>query len=120
MLDTVVAAATPEGIILELHPAALTARFYAILLDLLIRVAVLDVSAILRRRPWSSTRRVRRRESRSRKSRRSPLSVHSALVTRRHWFPWRRERPPLRQSGWTNWLHWQLPSPATRAGLEAL
>src|SRR5437868_6651817 len=41
MLDTVVAAETPEGIILELHPAGLTARFYAFLLDWLIRLAVL-------------------------------------------------------------------------------
>ena len=37
MLDTVVAAETPEGIVLELHPAGLTVRFYAFLLDWLIR-----------------------------------------------------------------------------------
>ncbi len=33
VLDTVVAAETPEGILLELRPAGLSARFYAFLLD---------------------------------------------------------------------------------------
>jgi uncharacterized RDD family membrane protein YckC len=41
MLDTVVAAETPEGIVLELHPAGLPARFYAFLLDWFIRLAIL-------------------------------------------------------------------------------
>ena len=40
MLDTVVAAETPEGIVLELHPAGLPARFYAFVLDWLIRLVV--------------------------------------------------------------------------------
>jgi uncharacterized RDD family membrane protein YckC len=40
-LDTVVAAETPEGILIELRPAGITARFYAFLLDLLIRTGVL-------------------------------------------------------------------------------
>jgi uncharacterized RDD family membrane protein YckC len=41
MLDTVVAAETPEGIVLELHPAGLPARFYAFLLDWLVRLVIL-------------------------------------------------------------------------------
>jgi len=40
VLDTVVAAETPEGILLELRPAGLTARFYAFLLDWLIRLVI--------------------------------------------------------------------------------
>jgi uncharacterized RDD family membrane protein YckC len=40
ILDTLVAAETPEGITLELRPAGLAARFCAFLLDLLIRLAV--------------------------------------------------------------------------------
>ena len=40
VLDTVVAAETPEGILLELRPAGLSARFYAFLLDWLIRLMV--------------------------------------------------------------------------------
>jgi uncharacterized RDD family membrane protein YckC len=40
VLDTIVAAETPEGILLELRPAGLTARTYAFLLDLLIRLVV--------------------------------------------------------------------------------
>jgi uncharacterized RDD family membrane protein YckC len=40
VLDTVVAAETPEGILLELRPAGLSARFYALLLDWLIRLAI--------------------------------------------------------------------------------
>jgi len=42
-LDTIVAAETPEGIMLELRPAGLTARCYAFLLDGLIRLAVIYV-----------------------------------------------------------------------------
>ncbi len=38
-LDTVVAAETPEGILLELRPAGLAVRFYAFLVDWLIRLA---------------------------------------------------------------------------------
>jgi uncharacterized RDD family membrane protein YckC len=41
VLDTIVAAETPEGILLELRPAGLPARFYAFLLDWLIRLGVL-------------------------------------------------------------------------------
>jgi uncharacterized RDD family membrane protein YckC len=40
VLDTVVAAETPEGILLELRPAGLSARFYAFLLDWLIRLMI--------------------------------------------------------------------------------
>ena len=40
VLDTVVAAETPEGILLELRPAGLAARFYAFLLDWLIRLLI--------------------------------------------------------------------------------
>jgi uncharacterized RDD family membrane protein YckC len=40
-LDTVVSAETPEGIVLELRPAGLTARFYAFLIDWLIRLMFL-------------------------------------------------------------------------------
>jgi uncharacterized RDD family membrane protein YckC len=46
ILDTIVAAETPEGILLELRPAGLTARCYAFLLDLLIKLAVLYVFEI--------------------------------------------------------------------------
>jgi uncharacterized RDD family membrane protein YckC len=49
MLDTVVAAETPEGIVLELHPAGLPARFYAFLLDWLIRLGILWGCAIAAR-----------------------------------------------------------------------
>ena len=45
-LDTVVAAETPEGILLELRPAGLSARFYAFLLDWAIRLVVLYVAYI--------------------------------------------------------------------------
>ncbi len=38
VLDTIVTAETPEGILLELRPAGLTGRAYAFLLDLLIRL----------------------------------------------------------------------------------
>lgn len=42
-LDTVVSAETPEGILIELRPAGLTARCYAFAIDLLIRMMVLSV-----------------------------------------------------------------------------
>jgi uncharacterized RDD family membrane protein YckC len=45
-LDTVVAVETPEGILLELRPAGLNARFYAFLLDWVIRLGVLYAAAI--------------------------------------------------------------------------
>ena len=45
-LDTVVTAETPEGILLELRPAGLSARFYAYLIDWLIRLAVVYAAAI--------------------------------------------------------------------------
>lgn len=44
-LDTVVTAETPEGIVIELRPAGLMARFYAFTIDLLIRTMVLSVVA---------------------------------------------------------------------------
>jgi uncharacterized RDD family membrane protein YckC len=51
VLDTVVSVETPEGILLELRPAGLTARAYAFTLDGLIRLAImyggLMVSAFL-------------------------------------------------------------------------
>ena len=40
-LDTVVAVETPEGIVLELRPAGLVVRFYAFVIDWLIRLSVL-------------------------------------------------------------------------------
>jgi uncharacterized RDD family membrane protein YckC len=40
-LDTVVTAETPEGILLELRPAGLSSRFFAFLIDWLIRLAVI-------------------------------------------------------------------------------
>ena len=46
VLDTVVAAETPEGILLELRPAGLSARFYAFLLDWLIRIMIVYAAAI--------------------------------------------------------------------------
>jgi uncharacterized RDD family membrane protein YckC len=46
VLDTVVAAETPEGIVLELRPAGLSARFYAFIVDWLIRLMVLYAAAI--------------------------------------------------------------------------
>jgi uncharacterized RDD family membrane protein YckC len=49
VLDTVVAAETPEGIVLELHPAGLPARFYAFVLDWLIRLVILYGFAIVAR-----------------------------------------------------------------------
>jgi uncharacterized RDD family membrane protein YckC len=49
VLDTVVAAETPEGIVLELHPAGMPIRCYAFLLDWLIRVGILYGCAIIAR-----------------------------------------------------------------------
>jgi uncharacterized RDD family membrane protein YckC len=49
VLDTVVAAETPEGIVLELHPAGLPARFYAFALDWLIRLGILYGVALVAR-----------------------------------------------------------------------
>src|SRR5262245_49799076 len=46
-LDTVVAAETPEGIVLELRPAGLTARFYAFVLDWMIRIAIIYGAGII-------------------------------------------------------------------------
>ena len=47
MLDTVVAAETPEGIVLELHPAGLPVRFFAFLLDWIIRLVSMSVVATI-------------------------------------------------------------------------
>ena len=47
VLDTVVEAETPEGILLELRPAGLTARVYAFALDWLIRLAVMYAAAVV-------------------------------------------------------------------------
>jgi uncharacterized RDD family membrane protein YckC len=44
-LDTVVSAETPEGIVIELRPAGVTARFYAYLVDIMIRGVVLSFIA---------------------------------------------------------------------------
>lgn len=49
MLDSVVAAETPEGIVLELRPAGLAARFYAFLFDWLIRLVVFYAFAFIAR-----------------------------------------------------------------------
>jgi uncharacterized RDD family membrane protein YckC len=46
-LDTVVYAETPEGIMIELRPAGLSARFYAFLLDWMIRLGILYAVAIV-------------------------------------------------------------------------
>jgi uncharacterized RDD family membrane protein YckC len=46
-LDTVVYAETPEGIMIELRPAGLTSRFYAFLLDWLIRIGILYAVALV-------------------------------------------------------------------------
>jgi uncharacterized RDD family membrane protein YckC len=40
VLDTLVSAETPEGIMLELRPAGITARCYAFLIDTLVKLAV--------------------------------------------------------------------------------
>ena len=47
VLDSVIAAETPEGILLEMRPAGLSARFCAFTIDLLIRFAVLFVAIIV-------------------------------------------------------------------------
>lgn len=47
VLDTAVAAETPEGIMLELRPAGLSARFYAFLLDWLIRLMIAYAAGIV-------------------------------------------------------------------------
>ncbi len=47
MLDSVVAAETPEGILLELRPAGMSARFCAYLIDELIRMAILYAAAFV-------------------------------------------------------------------------
>ena len=46
VLDTVVSAETPEGILLELRPAGLSARFYAFTLDWVIRLAIMYAAAM--------------------------------------------------------------------------
>ena len=46
MLDTVVTAETPEGVLLELRPAGLTARLYAFALDGAIRMVVMYAAAL--------------------------------------------------------------------------
>jgi uncharacterized RDD family membrane protein YckC len=46
-VDAVVSAETPEGILLELRPAGLTARFLAFALDWLIRLAVIYAAAFV-------------------------------------------------------------------------
>ena len=46
VLDTVVAAETPEGMILELRPAGLSARFYAFLIDGAIRLGIMYAALI--------------------------------------------------------------------------
>ena len=47
MLDSAVAAETPEGILLELRPAGITARFCAFLIDWLIRGVALYIAALI-------------------------------------------------------------------------
>jgi uncharacterized RDD family membrane protein YckC len=47
VLDSVVAAETPEGILLELRPAGLSARFAAFAIDWLIRLAVIYAGALV-------------------------------------------------------------------------
>ena len=47
VLDTTVEAETPEGIVLELRPAGFVARFYAFLIDFLIRLGVLWVAVMV-------------------------------------------------------------------------
>jgi uncharacterized RDD family membrane protein YckC len=46
-LDTVVYAETPEGIMIELRPAGLVARFCAFLLDWMIRIGILYAVAVM-------------------------------------------------------------------------
>jgi uncharacterized RDD family membrane protein YckC len=47
LLDTVVAAETPEGILLELRPAGLSVRCYAFVLDWLVRLVVVYVAGMV-------------------------------------------------------------------------
>jgi uncharacterized RDD family membrane protein YckC len=47
VLDSVVSAETPEGILLELRPAGLSARFCAFVIDWLIRLAILYGAAFV-------------------------------------------------------------------------
>jgi uncharacterized RDD family membrane protein YckC len=47
VLDTVVASETPEGILLDLRPAGLSSRYYAFIVDWLIRLAVIDAVAMV-------------------------------------------------------------------------
>ena len=47
MLDTVVGAETPEGILLELRPAGLNVRFYAFVVDWMIRLAVMYAAGMV-------------------------------------------------------------------------
>jgi uncharacterized RDD family membrane protein YckC len=47
VLDTIVSAETPEGILLELRPAGLTVRLYAFLVDWVIRLGVLYGAATI-------------------------------------------------------------------------
>ncbi|MET0215942.1 MAG: RDD family protein [Vicinamibacterales bacterium] len=46
VLDTVVSAETPEGILLQLRPAGLSARFYAFGLDWVIRLTIMYAAAM--------------------------------------------------------------------------
>src|SRR3954453_20332593 len=46
VLDTVVTAETPEGILLELRPAGVTARLYAFLIDWLIRLTIIYAALV--------------------------------------------------------------------------
>jgi len=47
VLDTIIVAETPEGILLELRPAGLTARLYAFILDWIVRLAIIYAAAML-------------------------------------------------------------------------
>jgi uncharacterized RDD family membrane protein YckC len=47
ILDTVVSTETPEGIMLELRPAGLGPRFYAFLLDVIIRAAIIVTAYVI-------------------------------------------------------------------------
>src|SRR4029077_4949734 len=47
VLDNVVVAETPEGILLELRPAGLGARFYAFVIDWLVRLALIYVVGMI-------------------------------------------------------------------------
>ena len=47
VLDSVVSAETPEGLLLELRPAGMCARFYAFLIDWLIRLVMVYAAAIV-------------------------------------------------------------------------